>query len=302
MDIFDGILFAQARELALKPRVAELTASGKQPVIAAILFKEDAGSQLYTRLKREAAERVGIEYQIYTFSLLDPRAQIVSQIQALNADSRITGIIIQKPAKKRVLEVLAGQVLAEDLAAYFQSWWQELVSQLDSAKDVDGLHPDTLAAIEAGNWRTRHKVLPATASAVLTILAEIFSAPELQEQKIVILGKSDIFGKPLFYELRNQGCDVEMMGSKELAARVAAGQALKDKTVVISATGQKHLITGELLGEGVALIDVGEPKPDIDLASVQEKAWFVTPVPGGVGPVTVVSLLENSLVLVEPHS
>jgi methylenetetrahydrofolate dehydrogenase (NADP+)/methenyltetrahydrofolate cyclohydrolase len=299
MEIFDGVGFAQAREQVLKPQVEQLSAAGKRPVIAAILFAEDQGSQLYTRLKREAAERVGIEYQIYTFSLLDSPQKILSQISTLNDDAHVTGIIIQKPAKNRVLEVWKDQRETTDLAVYFQNWWQDLVVALDPAKDVDGLHPSTLSAVADGSWREQHKVLPATASAVLAILGTIFSPAELRQQKIAVLGKSDILGKPLFYELRNLGCAVEMLGSKELAAKIAAGPALYDKTVVISATGRKHLVTAELLSEGVALIDVGEPRPDIDLASVQDKAWFVTPVPGGVGPVTVISLLENAVRMLE---
>jgi methylenetetrahydrofolate dehydrogenase (NADP+)/methenyltetrahydrofolate cyclohydrolase len=176
----------------------------------------------------------------------------------------------------------------------FTAWWTALVSRIAEEKDVDGLHPKTLVAVERGTWREEGRVLPATAKAVLSILD---AQQYLKSQKYVVLGKSDILGKPLSFELRNLGFEVEILGRKELSARVEAGVALRDANVVISATGQMHVVTGEMIRDGVVLVDVGEPRPDIQRASVEGKAAFLTPVPGGVGPVTVISLLENAVVL-----
>ena len=291
MIIFDGYQAAQALEQSLPPRVAQLAAKGIQLRIAAILFAEDAGSVLYTRLKKEAAERIGIGYEIYTFSMTDAVDKVLDQIRTLNQNPAVTGIIIQKPGKSRWLEIVAAPHTAQD----FQNWWSTLVTTLDIHKDVDGLHPQTLTAIQNNTWQSEGKVLPATAKAVISILTQ---ADLLQpDKKVIILGKSDILGKPLFYYLQNQNINVEMIGSKELTERIEQNQALFDADIVISATGRPGLITGELIKHGAALIDVGEPKGDIDQISVAAKASFLTPVPGGVGPMTVVSLLENAVEL-----
>lgn len=303
MLIFDGYRFAQEKEESLRARVTHLQTQGQQPHIAAILFEEDMGSQLYTRLKREAAARVGIIYDVFSFSMRDPVGLVVAKIAELNADPAVTGIIIQKPWRASWIEIVGGT------KADFTQWWQKLVGSLQLSKDVDGLHPQTLAAIKDGSWQTRGMVLPATAKAVLDILQvaeqqliasnQTDISPEGSLINYCIIGKSDLLGQPLFYELQNQGKKVEMIGSKELKSKIEQGIGLRDKQVVITATGRNKLITGELLSPGTVVIDVGEPKPDVDRDSVAQVASFLTPVPGGVGPVTVVSLLENAVDLLE---
>ena len=290
---FDGYAFAQQKETQLKMQVQELAAKGVQPHVAAILFTEDAGSQLYTRLKKEAAERVGIGYSVFSFSMLSPVKTILKQIKELNYDSTITGVIIQKPWR----QTWAGVQHNPDKQA-FTDWWVTLVSEIAEKKDVDGLHPATLAAVKNGTWQSAGRVLPATARAVLEILAVALPQNQnLASKKIIILGKSEILGQPLFYELKNQGAAVEMLGTAELRAREQSGQKLLDADVIISSTGQPNLITGEMIKDGAVVIDVGEPRPDVDAASVASRASFLTPVPGGVGPVTIVSLLANCLTL-----
>ena len=295
MIIFDGYQFVAKREQQLKERVAKLKAKGVSIVVAAILFSEDKGSQLYTGLKQQAAERVGIEYQVHTFSITDPVADVIAKIRQLNQDAAVTGIIIQKPWRKTWQSVLtdAGQPV-ESPAQQFTEWWTSLVKNIDEQKDVDGLHPNTLRAIEQGTWQQQAKVMPATAKAVLSILE---STQQLIQGNYVVLGKSDILGKPLAYELSNRGFTVELLGKKELKEKSETGEWLKEANVVISATGQSHLVKKEMLSPGAVLVDVGEPRPDIDQESVASVASFLTPVPGGVGPVTVVSLLENAVEL-----
>ncbi len=293
MILFDGYQVAQLRETTLAKRVSDLKDQGKFLRIGAILFLEDAGSQLYTRLKQEAASRVGIEYQAYPFSMKNDPELIFPQIEKLNTDELISGIIIQKPLRSKWMEITGKS------AEEFQTWWVKLVSHIEIFKDVDGLHPDTLQAVELGTWREEGKVLPATAQAVLEILKIAKESVDLDlESKYIILGKSDILGKPLFYELQNQGKHVEMIGTKELQERAKSGQFLKDSDVIISATGRPGLITGDLIKEGCVVIDVGEPKSDVDQNSVREKAAFLTPVPGGVGPMTVMCLMENAVKLI----
>lgn len=300
MFIFDGYQQAARKEEQLRAKVA---GSEAKISIAAILFDEDAGSQLYTRLKQEAAERVGIAYQVQHFSVTDELTKIQAALAALNQDPQITGIIVQKPTKK-----VWSSFQVHTPAGSFTEWWSSLVSHIALQKDVDGLHPKTLQAVQRGDWREHRMVLPATCQAVLEILEYAreqlaqHEREQLSREKIVIIGVSDLLGNPLFFELHNQRWQVELLTRRQFRQRVASGSGLKDAATIVSATGQHHLISGDLLAAGSILIDVGEPKPDIDRLSVEEKAVFLTPVPGGVGPMTVICLLENAYKLAIAHN
>jgi methylenetetrahydrofolate dehydrogenase (NADP+) / methenyltetrahydrofolate cyclohydrolase len=314
MIIFDGYRLALKREEALKKKI-EAFVSDRKPVIAAVLFTEDAGSQLYTRLKGEMATRVGIEYRSFEFSLQDDIKQVEAKILELNQDPDITGIIIQKPWRNTWVKAQDSDFLergsqTDDPESFkrneFNLWWSGLTSLISEKKDVDGLHPNTISQIKAGTWQSFNKVLPATCQAVLTIMGQAEQqlvaelgpdADEIFNGKYVILGKSDLLGIPLYYELIRQNKNVEILDSKGLEEKMISGQKLLDFRVIISATGKHNLINGEMLSEGCVVIDVGEPKPDVEFNSVSKKASFITPVPGGVGPMTVVSLLENCVEL-----
>jgi methylenetetrahydrofolate dehydrogenase (NADP+)/methenyltetrahydrofolate cyclohydrolase len=240
-------------------------------------------------------------YQIYTYSLKDEADTPVQKIQKLNEDSTVTGIIVQKPWRNlwistRGLEVGTGK-------SQFSAWWETLVTAINPAKDVDGLHPSTHDAITAGTWREQGKVLPATCKAVVELLRAAFGTENVFEHlrhnalKTIILGKSDLLGQPLFALLTSENCWVEMIGSSELNQKIEQGISLTDADVIISATGRRNLVTGEMIKPGAVVIDVGEPKGDVESASVIDKASILTPVPGGVGPMTVVSLMENAVEL-----
>lgn len=304
MIIFDGDNLASTYEIILKQEVAILRAQGTKLKIAAILFAEDKGSQLYTQLKSEAAARSGIDYEVFEFSLTENIEKVEQKLQELNQDPVVTGIIIQKPwrktwAKVKGINQTKGQ---KAVRLAFNAWWQFLTSRLASQKDVDGLHPSTLTTVKANTWRQQHKVLPATAKAVFTILDKAFSELKIspaqqRQQQILILGRSDIVGQPVFYELKNQGFQAKMLTQDDVSQRLNSSKKLIDADIIISATGVKHLITGEMVKEGVIIIDVGEPHPDVELKSMKAKAAFITPVPGGVGPMTVVSLLKNCVTI-----
>lgn len=312
MILFNGHQFAQQKEEILAKKVRQLTTQINQltsqpanqptklPHIAAVLFTEDAGSVLYTQKKSEAASRCGIGYSKFSFSISDPVEKVIEQIHQLNTDDSITGIIIQKPMRKTWESNQQSNQSSDQLTNY-PTWWHTLTSSLDEAKDVDGLHPNTIKAIKNNTWRQQKKVLPATCKAVLSILEFANTqlttdSQQLINQSTAIIGKSDLLGYPLFYELKNRGNqNVQLFGKKELQQRIDSGQGLKDFQVIITATGQPNLISGSLISDLSVLIDAGEPQPDVDRTRVESKAAFLTPVPGGVGPVTIVSLLENSL-------
>jgi methylenetetrahydrofolate dehydrogenase (NADP+) / methenyltetrahydrofolate cyclohydrolase len=304
MIIFTGEQRAAQREEEVKLVVAAFAKQDKKLKIAAILFEEDAGSRLYTRLKKEAAERVGIEYEIHAFSLEDGTAEIEETLAALNADQTVTGIIIQKPYRRVWSEVKGIDQTAgvKAVRQAYSSWWQFLTSLIAPEKDVDGLHPSTLEAVKNGTWQEQGRVLPATARAVLLILDEAFEKlgldqPKQKELTMFVLGRSDIVGLPVFYELTNRGYQVRLLTRDDLEQRQKSGKNLSDGDVVISATGAHNLLNAEMFKENSIVIDVGEPKPDVQRDGLENKVAFLTPVPGGVGPMTVVCLLENCGIL-----
>lgn len=316
MHIFNGLTTAAQREKALTDRVIELKAANPDfaPHVAAVLFSEDAGSVLYSSLKQDAAARIGITYTLHQVNITDSTQSIIDLIEKSNADPSVTGIIIQKP--RRSIWKVAARVEGEekDIRGAYNAWWELLTSRIDPKKDVDGLHPDTFKAIQDGTWQQQGKVLPATVKAVCVALADAASVLGWQtylDKKIYILGKSDLLGKPIAALLANQGAKqgiaVCLFGKAELERNRVQGKFLHDADIVISATGVAGLIKGSDLSQGVVLIDVGEPRPDIDMVSVDEndlsgratsaaaKAAYSTPVPGGIGPVTVISLMENAV-------
>lgn len=282
MELFNGIDFAKQREQVLKERVGEIVRQGNAPSIVSIVFAEDPGSRLYTQKKLEAAQRVGIDFRPIFISLEDATQQVIEAINKLNTDPSVTGVMIQKPSKQ-LWEERVGE-------SDFSEWWRWLVMTIQPKKDVDGLAPSTQQAIKDGTWMEKGLVLPATAQAILLVLEK---AGVSKANSIAIIGRSDIVGSPTFYALNHLGYQSTLFGRADLAKRTASDQQLKDFDVVISATGVEHLITGSMLKQGVILVDVGEPKPDIDHQSIENIATFLSPVPGGIGPITVVCLLEN---------
>lgn len=326
--IFNGEKLAKQKALKLKIKVDAYHERGIYPKIAAIFFKEDQASALYTSLKKETAENLGIAYQAKSFSFATPVTEIQEYLESLNKDPSITGIIIQKPWTKKWLESVPN--------GDFAKWWLSLVSRIATKKshgvnkDVDGLSPDTLASIERGTWMQEQMVLPATARAVLSILKDyrINVDPDFSylTEKVLIIGQSDLLGRPLYWNIKNlmqkgatvpqnfgescqiavseaqhsnKKCEVKLVGKQGLSELVEHKKSLSDFRVIISATGQKNLINGNLIAPHSILIDVGEPQGDIDLPSCLNKADFITPVPNGVGPMTVISLMANALDLLK---
>lgn len=327
--IFNGEQLAQQKAAKLRTKVEVLRQQGRVPRVAAIFFEEDQASALYTTLKSQAAAALGIAYQARAFSFRSSVTEMQQHIAALNRDPSITGIIIQKPWTRKWLEVVGE-------GSDFAAWWASLVSRIATTdshginKDVDGLAPATLQAIRQGTWMNEGMVLPATARAVLSILKDYRATVDADfsylTENVLIIGRSDLLGRPLYWHIKHlmaQGatvpatfgeacqvsvaqaqqadkkCEVKLVGKQEFNDLIAQKKSLADFRVIISATGQPNLITGDLLAPHSILIDVGEPRGDVDFASCVDRADFITPVPNGVGPMTVVSLLANAVDLVK---
>lgn len=270
--IIDGNQLAATKLTQLQARVGEL---GRKIRLFSWYFPADANSVLYTEKKRVAAGTVGIEFVGLGRELALAPTVLVAEIQAAAADKSVSGIMVQKPSKKSYNEYFLSKGQTPPLE--FGHWWQQLTSAIPMTKDVDGLAPNT-------------KVLGATARAVLACLGDF----DLSGKQILIIGKSDLAGLPLARLWRAQNRAVTLVGSKELAQMVTKPAQLTNYDLIVSATGHPKLITGDMIKDGAALVDVGEPLGDLDFVSCRAKASLITPVPGGVGPLTVISLLENA--------
>ncbi|HEX6976810.1 MAG TPA: bifunctional 5,10-methylenetetrahydrofolate dehydrogenase/5,10-methenyltetrahydrofolate cyclohydrolase [Patescibacteria group bacterium] len=263
MIIFDGKTYAQNKERELGEEVSQLKKKGITPKLVTILVGKNPASILYTNLKKKAAERIKVKFEIINLSSSVKPLQITTIIKDLNKDEKVHGIMVQLP-----------------LPTNLKLKTQSILNAIDPTKDVDGLTKEST-------------YMPATTKAVLRILGVAKEQVNLGEEKVVVVGSHGMVGKSVVKELKNlkykvTGLDI---GSKNIKKETLKAD------ILISATGKPNLIKANMVKEGSAIIDVGSPKPDVAFNEVASKAVFITPVPGGVGPVTIVSLLEN---LVQP--
>ena len=261
-ELIDGRKLAKAREEKLAAKVKSLNLT---PKVISLVIGADPASHLYTNMKKKKAADVGIEFEPKYFSEETPFEEIANVIQKLNSDPEINGIMVQLPMPEKFLN---GR---HEL---------ELLNLIDKKKDIDGLTENPI-------------FMPATAVAVISIIDD--EKVKVKGVKITVLGRSLLVGKPVADELNRRGGLVSVVHSKtENPKEIVLGADL-----VISAVGKAHLVPGDWIKEGAVVIDVGTSPldgkivGDVDFESAQDKASKITPVPGGVGPMTVISLMEN---------
>ncbi|MGB9911004.1 MAG: bifunctional 5,10-methylenetetrahydrofolate dehydrogenase/5,10-methenyltetrahydrofolate cyclohydrolase [Microgenomates group bacterium] len=271
--IFDGKKLAEEKEKILAQKVAELKKkTGITPKLTAFLIGENPASILYLKKKSEAGKRVGIEVEVVKIKKI---TSLINLIEEKNNDFKTHGIMVQLP-----------------LPEEFKNWELKILESISPIKDVDCLTPVNLGLLARGQPR----FLPATVKAVLEIIKN--SNFKVLGSNIVVVGASNIVGKPLALLLSNLGATVTLCRSKTKNLAKFTCQA----DFLISATGVPNLIKAEMVKREAIVIDVGAPKADVDFEKVKKIASFITPVPGGVGPLTVVSLLENLLIAFERTS
>jgi len=260
--IFDGRVFAEEKKEELKIVVAGLKSRGTIPHLASILIGNDEASALYVSLKKKAAEKIGAELSAYYLPESTKLTDLLILIDSLNTDENVHGIMIQLPIPGKLGESK-----------------EQIINSIDSQKDVDGLKSDS-------------RFLHPTSKAVMDILHE--AETDLRtvfkggQYKVAVIGSTGMVGTPLVKELKEEGYNVVEADAKTIDLGKITGMA----DVVISATGVGGIIKPEMVKDGVVAVDVGSPHGDID-PDVEKKAAFFTPVPGGVGPVTISCLLEN---------
>ena len=279
--LLSGTEVAAAVEAEVAARVAALAARGKSVGLATVLVGEAPASQVYVRGKHRAAARVGMRSFDHTLPAETPAAELTALIDRLNADPAVDGILVQMP--------LPGGL---DPLPF--------VERIDPAKDADGLHPMNLGRLVLG----RPGLRPATPSGILRLLDHY--GIETRGAFVVVVGRSFLVGRPLAILLGMKGRDATV------ALAHTATRDLPDLTrqadILVAAAGVRGLIGADHIRPGATVIDVGVNRTefglvgDVDFAAVAEVAGAITPVPGGVGPMTIAGLLENTVAAAERHT
>jgi methylenetetrahydrofolate dehydrogenase (NADP+)/methenyltetrahydrofolate cyclohydrolase len=269
--ILDGKALAAAMRGALKQRLEALARRGVQPGLAVILAGDDAASRVYVRNKTLAADEIGVHSQQHDFKQDVAESALLKKISSLNEDPAVHSILVQLPLPKhidaaRVLEAVAPE------------------------KDVDGFHPANLGALLAG----RPGAVPCTPAGVMRLIAH--AGVPLAGRHAVVIGRSNIVGKPLALLLLQKDATVTICHSKTPRIESITKQA----DILIAAVGRAKLVTAAMVKPGACVVDVGINRlpdgklaGDVDFEAVKEIAGWITPVPGGVGPMTIAMLLEN---------
>ena len=269
--ILDGKSLAASIRVDLKKKVDALVQRGVKPGLAVILAGDDPASKVYVRNKTRACEEVGVRSQQIDYPASVTQEELIGRIRKLNADPAVHGILVQLPLPKqidsaRVLEAVAPH------------------------KDVDGFHEANLGALLAG----RPRVVPCTPAGVMRLLEH--AGVPLAGRNAVVIGRSNIVGKPVALLLLQKDATVTICHSKSRNLEMETRQA----DILIAAVGRAKLVTAAMVKPGACVIDVGVNRlpdgklvGDVDFESVKEVAGAITPVPGGVGPMTIAMLLEN---------
>lgn len=267
--ILDGKAFANLLGQNLKEKVKKLKDEGITPHFCVINIGDDPASKIYVRTKKRRAEKMGIIQDIYQMSADTKQEEALALIDKLNADPAINGLMVQLPAPKQI-----------DADA--------LLERIDPNKDVDGLTPANIGHL----WMGNHFVEPATAEGIIALLKH-YEIP-LEGKNVVIIGRSNIVGKPLAALMLEQNATVTIAHSRTKNL----GEITKKADVLVSATGQAFLVKADMVKDGAVVVDVGmnhvdgKLVGDVDFDKVKEKSSYITPVPGGVGPLTVQFLME----------
>ena len=272
--IIDGKALAAQVRAEVKAKVAALAQRGIRPGLAVVLAGDDPASKVYVRNKTRACEEVGLRSQQIDYPASVTQEELMACIRKLNADPAVHGILVQLPLPK---QIDAARVL-------------EAVSP---AKDADGFHTASMGALLAGTPR----FVPCTPAGVMRMLEH--ARVPLAGRRAVVIGRSNIVGKPVSLLLLQKDATVTICHSKTADLAAVARQA----DILVAAIGRPKLVTAQMVKPGACVIDVGINRlpdgslaGDVDFAAVQEVAGWITPVPGGVGPMTIAVLLRNTLV------
>ncbi len=271
--ILDGKSLSEKIRKELKEEVEQLKSRGIKPGISVLLIGDNPASQVYVRNKKKAAEEIGIVSNVYNLEKDVPEERVLDLLNELNRDSTVHGILVQLPLPSHLNE-------------------ERIISLIDPKKDVDGFHPENMGLLLKGTPRFE----PCTPLGIIKIL-EHYNI-KIEGKDAVVVGRSNIVGKPISIMLMKRNATVTICHTKtqNLPEKVSRAD------ILVVAAGKIGAIKGEWVKEGAAVIDVGINRldngkltGDVEFESAKERAGYITPVPGGVGPMTIAMLLANTL-------
>lgn len=274
MELIDGKKLSKKirKELATKVKDSNL-----KPNLAVILCGDDEASKVYVRIKSKACEEVGIDFEEYHLSNTTTQDELTDLIDKLNEDEKIDGILLQFPLPKGLNYDSAAERISPD-------------------KDVDGFNPYNVGRLTIG----KPKFIPCTPYGIMKMFEEY--KIKLEGKKVVIVGRSNIVGKPMAQCLLLESATVTICHSKTRDLK----KELIDADIIIAAVGKRNIIKADMVKDGAIVIDVGTNRDengklcgDVDFENVSSKASYITPNPGGVGPMTVAMLMNNVVLACE---
>ena len=271
--ILDGKQISKDYRQGLQDQVEALKEKGYTPKLSVILVGNDGASQSYVNSKKKAAEKIGMISEIVHLDEDTSEEDVLSELERLNNDDSVSGILVQVPLPKQVSE-------------------QKVLEAINPEKDVDGFHPSNIGKL----YIDEQTFVPCTPLGIMEILkhADI----DIEGKNAVVIGRSHIVGQPVSKLLLQQNATVTILHSrsKDMASFI------KEADIVVSAVGKPELVTKDMVKEGAVIIDVGNTpdengklKGDVAFDEVKEVASAITPVPGGVGPLTITMVLNNTL-------
>ncbi len=276
--IIDGKAISAQIRSELKEKTAEFEKRhGFRPGLAVIIVGSDPASQVYVRNKRRACDEVGFYSEAYELDENTTQEELIALVDKLNADDKIHGILCQLPLPRHLDE-------------------NEVILRIAPSKDVDAFHPYNVGKIMIGDY----DFLPCTPAGVMALLER--SGIEISGKECVVVGRSNIVGKPQAMLLLHKSGTVTVCHSrtKDLA------EVCRRADILVAAIGKPDFFTADMVKDGAVVIDVGINRRadgkltgDVDFASVEPKASYITPVPGGVGPMTITMLMQNTLTAAE---
>ena len=271
------IISGKEISLAVKERVAaqvsEMKKDGIEPCLAVILVGDDPASRVYVNNKKKACEFCGIRSLEYLLPADAMQEELNSLVEKLNNDNSVNGILCQLPLPKHLNE-------------------KEVLNLIKPEKDVDAFHPENVGHIMIGDY----SFLPCTPAGIMEMLK--YENISLDGKHCVIIGRSNIVGKPMAMLMLKENATVTVCHSHTKNLKELVSQA----DVVVAAVGRAGFVTADMIKEGAIIIDVGINRGedgklcgDVDFAACKEKASYITPVPGGVGPMTIATLMQNTI-------
>ena len=273
MQLIDGKAVSASVRARVKQETEELKKQGVTPGLAVIIVGDDPASQVYVRNKEKACAEVGFYSEKYALPSSTTQQELNNLVQELNSRKEINGILCQLPLPGHLND-------------------KEVIELIDPVKDVDAFHPVNVGRIMIGDY----DLLPCTPVGIMELIRT--TGIETKGKKAVVIGRSNIVGKPMAMLLLHADCTVEITHSKTQNLK----EVTKTADILVAAIGKAKFVTADMVKDGAVVIDVGMNRDengklcgDVDFDSVAPKCSFITPVPGGVGPMTISMLMQNTL-------